>query len=271
MHQHINRVIQANEEALYLSKIVWEIRKNHPTMDCKLMYYKIQPQTMGRDKFLEFCRQHGFTQQRKKKRPYTTDSTGVTRFDNLIENLEIRRINQVWSSDITYFEVGERYYFITFIIDCYSRRILGHSVSDRMTTEATTLPSLKSAIKRRESTMIEGIIFHSDGGGQYYDKEFLALTTYYKFNNSMCEYAYQNGVAERLNGIIKNNYIAHWECNNYKDLVKNVDRAVQLYNIEKPHKSLGYKTPIEFEKSIVNLPQQERPTTKESLEVNYTK
>lgn len=107
--------------------------------------------------------------------------------------------------------------------------------------------------------------------GRLRQRVFLALTTYYKFNNSMCEYAYQNGVAERLNGVIKNNYIAHWECNNYKDLVKNVDRAVQLYNIEKPHKSLGYKTPIEFEKSIVTLQQQERPPTKESLEVNYTK
>lgn len=65
------------------------------------------------------------------------------------------------------------------------------------------------ALKRRKHYIPEDMIFHSDGGGQYYDKAFLKLTEAYKMSNSMCAYAYENGKAERINGVIKNNYLVH--------------------------------------------------------------
>ena len=120
-----------------------------------------------------------------------------------------------------------------------------------MTTEQTTLPALETAIKNRKNTKLDGLIFHSDGGGQYYDKEFLKLTQKHKINNSMCEYPWENGKVERLNGVIKNNYLKHREINSYSDLVKEVDRSVQLYNEEKPHINLKRKTPCEFEKHYI--------------------
>ena len=188
----------------------------------------------------------------------TTDSSGVIRFDNLLIDLEIIQMNQVWQSDITYFEVKQRFYYITFIIDAFSRRIVGYSVSERLTTEQTTLPSLKMAVRQRikQKQMIEGLIFHSDGGGQYYDKEFLKLTGKYNIVNSMCEYAWENGKAERLNGVIKNNYLTHKSISDFKELKKEVDRSVFLYNNEKPHIKLQRCTPIEFENSYICSGQQ---------------
>lgn len=206
---------------------------------------------MGRDKFEDLCRDWGFLIQKPVNYRRTTDSRGVTRFDNLLADANINAMNQAFVSDITYYELM-RFYYITFILDAYTRYIVGYSISDRLTTEKTTLPALQMAIKYRKQ-LPENIIFHSDGGGQYYDKDFLALTEKYKFRNSMCESPQENGTAERINGVIKNNYLKHWKANSYIQLAKNVDRAVSLYNNEKPHKMLNYRTPMDIELEQLNL------------------
>lgn len=177
----------------------------------------------------------------------TTNSNGVTRFDNLLIDKEITAINQVWVSDITYFELDGTFCYLTFIIDSFSRRIIGHNTSTRLLTQQTTLPSIKRALKTRKNQNLDGLIFHSDGGGQYYDKDFLAITRENFITNSMCEYAWENGKAERINGVIKNNYLKHRVIRTFDELVKEVDRSVQLYNQEKPHIGLQRKTPIQFE------------------------
>ncbi len=262
-HQKLNRRLKEVNYKATLSVLIAQIRKDHPTLSCRAIYYKIEPKGTGRDKFERLCFELGYYVEKKVNYCRTTDSIGVYRFDNLLEHALLTDINQAFSSDITYFEIRERFYFITFVIDCFSRRIVGWSTSKNLTTEATTLPALKMSIRTRKSRLPEGIIFHSDGGGQYYDKEFLTLTKKYGFRNSMCEYAYENGKAERINGTIKNNYLKHYQISSYEELVKNVDHAVQLYNEQRPHKSLKYKTPYEFEKSIVNLKQpNKRRTTK---------
>jgi transposase InsO family protein len=248
LHQTIERRMKSDEQSAYLITIIQQIRSDHPTLNCRAMYHKIQPQHIGRDKFESLCFQWGFSIERPINYIRTTNSNGVIRFDNLTEGLVVIKVNQVWSSDITYFELNGRFYYLTFILDNYSRYIVGHNVSSRLTTEKTTLPSLKMALKTRNFQIPTGVIFHSDGGGQYYDKEFLALTKHYHFKNSMCELAYQNGKAERINGIIKNNYLIHRNIKTYEDLVKEVDRSVSLYNNDKPHKALKYKTPLQIEK-----------------------
>lgn len=264
----IERRMYLNEELSYLTNIIVQIREDHPTMSCRLLYYKINPATIGRDRFEELCKEYGFQVDRPKSYRRTTNSSGVIRFENLLNDLILTSINQAYSSDITYFEIGSIFYYITFIMDCFSRKILGFSTSGRLTTEQTTIPALLMAIKARNNILPEGIIFHSDGGGQYYDKEFLRITESYKFRNSMCEYAYENGKAERLNGVIKNNYLIHWKIKTLADLTKSVDRAVHLYNTEKPHSALNFKTPMEIDQKNVYLNLQTKPKMKESLEVN---
>jgi transposase InsO family protein len=115
------------------------------------------------------------------------------------------------------------------------------------------------AVKARGGKVPPHMIFHSDGGGQYYDKAFLQYTAKHHMRNSMCEFAYQNGKAERLNGTIKNNYLIHFNINSLRELHKSVDRAVTLYNHQRPHKALKYQTPAAYENSSVILQQQTVP------------
>lgn len=266
LHQLLGRRMNANEEIGYLTKIIIQIRLDHPTLNCRAMFYKIKPESMGRDKFELLCKELRLNVEIERNFKRTTNSSGVIRFENLLHSITLTSINQAWSSDITYFEVSDTYYYITFVLDCFSRRIIGHSTSKRLTTEQTTLSALKMAVKTRNNKIPEGLIFHSDGGGQYYDKDFLAITSQYKIRNSMCEMAYENGKAERLNGTIKNNYLAHYTINNFEELVKKVDHAVALYNNERPHKALKFKTPINYEKEILFLEQQTKPTMTKSFD-----
>jgi len=253
------------EEERYVKEIVLQVRKDHPTMSCRSIYYKMNPVFIGRGRFEAICRESGLMVVKEKSRRRTTDSTGVVRFPNLIKDIELTGIDQVWSSDITYFEVNKVFYYITFIIDNYSRRIVGHEVSSRLLTAQTTLPSLRKAIRTRGRSIKQGIIMHSDGGGQYYADDFLELTSKHKFKNSMCEYAWENGKAERVNGVIKNNYLRHWNIKSLSQLIKMVDRAVRLYNTDKPHISLNRMTPVEFEQKLPTLVSKTRATSKNAI------
>ena len=169
-HQKMDRMTLVLSEQKQLLLLVYKVREDHPTMCCRDMYYKLQPQFMGRDAFERFCKQEGLMSVRPRNWRRTTDSSGVVRFDNLMVTLTINRINQVWQSDITYYEVKGKFYYITLIEDSFSRKIVGHHVSQRLYTEQTTLPALEKAIKDRKNTNLEGLVFHTDGGGQYYDK-----------------------------------------------------------------------------------------------------
>lgn len=252
-HQQEDKWIKKCSEEQQLLLIIFQLRKDHPTMGARDMYHKIQPEYMGRDAFERFCKLENLTVRRIRNHRITTDSSGVIRFENLIEHLIITRLNQVWQSDITYFEVNGMFYYITFIIDLFSRRIVGYHTSKRLTTEQTTMPGLLMAIKtrKRQAMSMSELILHSDGGGQYYAKEFLKITRQHNILNSMCKHPWENAFAERINGIIKNNYLIHKPINSFEDLVKEVDRSVELYNTDKPHSSLQKKTPIEFEKNYL--------------------
>jgi transposase InsO family protein len=269
-HQHENRWIQMQSSQKELLRIVYEIREDHPTMGLRDMYYKLQPECMGRDAFEEFCKSENLSRVRYRNYRKTTDSSGVVRFENLLINLEITRINQVWQSDITYYELGDRFYYITFIIDAYSRLIVGHNTSQRLKTEHTTLPALVNALNNRkmQRLSVSGLIFHSDGGGQYFDKEFLALTYKNEIINSMCEYPWENGKAERVNGVIKNNYLIHRSIKSFNDLIREVDRSVKLYNTQKPHISLKRMTPINFEKKNYICNGQNADSKKSAIKLN---
>lgn len=258
VHQQLNRQIKQEKVQHHLLKVVDEIRLKHPTMAIRYLYYMIKPdhqQMMGRDLFEVFCKQQHLTRPRIHSFIKTTDSQGVVRFENLLIHQKPSRIDQYWQSDISYYQVNGIYYYLTFIIDAYTRHIVGHHTSKRLLTTHTTIPALQMAIKLRKQRRFDDLILHSDGGGQYYAREFLSVTQKYGIKNSMCKYPWENGKAERINGIIKNNYLRHRKINNFEMLVKEVDRAVSLYNLEKPHIELNKMSPIAFEKKLLNLNQ----------------
>jgi transposase InsO family protein len=171
----------------------------------------------------------------------------------MIKDIEVTHVNQVFVSDITYFDIGSETYYLTFIMDLYNREIVGWSASDNLRTESTTLPALNRLIYERGRANLKGAIIHSDGGGQYYCSEFKTLTKSLEMINSMTEEkVYENSHAERLNGVIKNNYLYPYGPTNMKSLKKLLDKAVFMYNNGKPHKALGKLTPSMFRITIDN-------------------
>jgi transposase InsO family protein len=245
--QMMKRRHYREEESQQLLPLINEIRKDHPAMGARDMYIRLKPATLGRDRFERLCFDHGYRVKRIKNFRKTTNSEGVTRFPNRIRDIRLTGVNQVFVSDITYYEMGSRFYYLTFIMDLYNREIVGSSVSSNLRTECTTLPALHQLIQHRGKDNLKGSIMHSDGGGQYYCKEFKDLTKELGMINSMTEETvYENSHAERLNGIIKNSYLYLYGPSNMSSLVRMLEKAIRMYNTEKPHCSLGKKTPQSF-------------------------
>jgi len=242
------------EEQEQLIPLINEIRRDHPRMCARDIYLKLQPSCMGRDRFERFCMDSGYRLKQLRNYRITTNSLGVTRFPNLIKDREVTGVNQVFVSDITYYDMGSRTCYLTFITDLFNREIVGWSKSDNLRTESTTIPALHKLVNVRGRANINGAILHSDGGGQYYCKEFKALTKDLNMVNSMTEEkVYENAHAERLNGIIKNNYLYPYGPTNMSSLKRLLDKAVLMYNTGKPHRALGKLSPVEFKKTIDNV------------------
>ena len=244
-HQRLQRRMNLEEQSTSLLVTIRKIRENHPRMSSRMIYKWISPQHLGRDRFEAFCFNNGFKVSLKRSFHRTTNSLGVTRFDNLVTDYKVTGINQVWVSDITYYRIGEKFYYLTFILDLHSRFIVGHSISTTLLTADTTLPALQMALTVRK--VPKGLIIHSDGGGQYYCKEWLAVTRDSNLRNSMGESVYENAHAERLNGIIKNDYLIPYGPTNYHQLVMMTDKSIMCYNCERPHQAIGKISPFQFE------------------------
>lgn len=247
-HQKMDRALLEREQELLLLPIIAELREEHPGVAARQLYLILKPEGIGRDKFEQICFANGLKLERVRSWRRTTDSSGVIRFPNLVEGVEFTAINQLWVSDITYYQIGQRFYYLTFILDTYSRMIVGHSVSKQLLTEQTTLPALQKALHGRKPR--PGLIFHSDGGGQYYCKSFLKMTEKHQIKNSMCEVAYENPYAERINGTIKNQYLKGYNPQTFNELIQMTERAIHNYNYVRPHKSLNKQTPATYETTL---------------------
>ena len=244
-HQRLKRDALLQKASEDLLPEILKIRSIHKRMSSRVMYRLIRPAHLGRDRFEAFCFKNGFKVNIKRSFHKTTNSLGVTRFLNLTQALKVTGVHQVWASDITYYRIGEQFYYLTFIMDLYSRFVTGYSVSKTMMTCETTLPALRMAYKSRP--LGNGLIIHSDGGGQYYENTWKALTREWGVRNSMCEDVYGNAHAERLNGTLKNDYIYEYNPQNFEELVSKTAKAVLAYNYSRPHSSIGDISPAEFE------------------------
>lgn len=245
-HQRMDRLLGKLEVKAQLLPLLHKIRKDHPRMSARMMYEKLQPETMGRDAFIAWAHQEGFKLLSRKRWNISSSGLGNRRFPNRIAGRQLTGVNQVWVSDITFFQLKKQWYFITLIMDLFSRKIVGYHVSDSLRTEQSTVPALKMALKTRKPA-----IFHSDGGGQYFSKDFTALTQQAGIQNSMSYQVLENAHAERLMGIIKNKYLKPYHPSSYSDLQAKLAKAVEMYNQEKPHSSLNKMTPVQYEEALL--------------------
>ncbi len=233
------------------------LRSEHPGCGVEKMYYTLNPDWLGRDKFVEIFMDMGYRVKRLKNYVRTT-IPAHSKYRNLIQGMQVIRKNQLWQTDITYIKVGSQYYYLVFIIDVYTRCLLGYSVSNHLRAEAN-IKALRMAIKNCGGP-IRGLIHHSDRGSQYIDNEYTNILSSKGVHISMGEKAQDNAYAERINGIIKNEYLTYKDIKSFNQLKAEVRKAVKNYNTKRIHRALPDKiTPVEFEKKLLNLHSQKRP------------
>jgi putative transposase len=236
---------------------ILEIRAMHNIMGLKKIYNLLTPDWIGRDRFIEIGMEYGLGIKMERSFQRTTFSTKSAWFGNLTAGLHITGINQVWVSDITYFRVGDVFYYLTFIVDVYSRRILGYIASTDLRAEANCLV-LKSAISVRANNNLKGLIHHSDRGSQYSSNVYLKLLSEHKIAVSMCDSVYENTHVERVNGIIKNEYLSQQSIKSFNDLKNRLKQAVRIYNELRPHWSLNCMSPVVYEENLINVALDQR-------------
>jgi len=244
------------------------IRKDHPGCGVEKMYRSLQPKYMGRDKFCEIFMDLGYRVRTIKNYRRTTIPTHLN-YPNLIEGMEVTRPYQVLQSDITYFYLNEKHYYMVFIIDVYSREVIGYNASYHMRHQSNMI-ALKMALKQIKPEDRTSMIHHSDRGSQYGSKPYVKMLKDSKIEISMGVKAQDNAYAERINGTIKNEYLKLWHIKDYKDLKAKVKKAVDHYNNVREHSSLfNGVSPKEFKKIILDLNTQERPTVIIYADGNY--
>ncbi len=232
-------------------------------MGSRSLYYCAKISEMpklGITKFENLMSEMGMTQKQKKKWIKTTIPV-KHRYPNLTNGLEITDINKVIVGDITYYYAGGQQYYIFTLKDLYSKRILGLYGSQNMYADCA-LETFKQIKEIRSEEQMEGMIHHTDAGSQY-------LSTIYKTelesNNiqiSVSKNCLENGSAEQLNVVVKNDYLDNYDVRNVNHLNKVLQEIKRLVNEEKPVALLGYRTPVEFEKYINELHKDNRPKVK---------
>jgi putative transposase len=238
------------------------IRKKHPKMGCRTMHLLMENITIGRDLCEAILLGHGFRVKRRINHIKTTHSQRNLHFPDLIRGRMVTGINQVWQTDITYYLLGNMVLYIVFIIDVYSRRIIGYTANNHMKAKAN-LTCLTNAFKTRKDHCLKGLIHHSDRGSQYGERTYLTTLQDKGIQISMCKQAWQNAYTERINGILKNDYLYTRRITTLTQLRRVLTIDVAAYNEEKPHGSLFKKmSPVKFENYLQQTPESTHPKLK---------
>lgn len=224
---------------------VEELRKEHPGCGVEKMYYALKPEFIGRDRFVDLLLNLGFRLKTKKNYKRTTYPVSV-QYPNLIKGMEVYAPSIIWQSDITYMYVKEeeKFYYAVFIIDVYTKKIVGHQLTNSMRAVAN-IKAMEMALNNNKAPKIH----HSDRGAQYVYKPYIELLKANNSKISMALSAQDNAYAERINRTIKEEYIDYWKPKNYEQLKKCVDKAVYQYNNTRPHDNLGKLSPVNFEEN----------------------
>lgn len=222
-------------------------------MGTRKLYERLQPFMIehgikiGRDALFDLLAANGLLVKKRKRRIQTTYSSHwLRKYPNRIRDFIPKGINQLWVSDITYWKIAlGNHVYISFITDAYSRKIVGYNVAESMEA-IESVAALKMAI----ATLGGGawpkqLIHHSDRGIQYCSGKYVKLLQDNNIGISMTENGdpLENAMAERVNGIMKEEYLNFYTTNTIEDAKKQLVKAIELYNNDRPHMSLSNLTP----------------------------
>jgi len=216
-------------------------RKLYELMDSFMLEHQIK---MGRDALFDLLSSHNLLVKRRKRRVHTTNSFHwLRKHPNLIRGYVPSKSNELWVSDITYWKIKTGYVYLSLITDAYSHKIVGANVASTLESMETikALGIALSSLKEQP----QNLIHHSDRGIQYCSSEYVKLLQDNGIKISMTENGdpLENAVAERVNGILKDEYLECYQIDNIEEAKQLLEKVIKLYNEERPHMSISNLTP----------------------------
>ena len=264
-YENKKRQSELQMQEVFILKLAGELRKDHKRMGAEKLHHLLSPVftqhniKYGRDKFFNLLAEHGLLVKRRKRRPVTTNSNHFyRRYPNLIRDISLASPGKLWVSDITYLRTQKGFVYLSLITDAYSKKIVGWCLWPDLTSTGA-LNALKMAISGEQ--VIQGLIHHSDRGIQYCCTDYVTYMKGSKIEISMTENGdpYENAIAERVNGILKEEYDLHETFTDYLAANEAVKIAVNKYNNHRPHASCDYMVPSDAHQSSGELKKRWYP------------
>jgi putative transposase len=220
---------------------VQAVRRRQPRVGGRKLHQMLKPVGIGRDRFFEILKDHQLL-VKVRRSGHRTTYAGRKRFPNRLKSVVCRRMALV--ADITYIRTREGFLYLFLVTHYASRKILGYCLSRDLSAQGS-VKALKRALRRVPCS--EGMIHHSDRGFQYSSESFLKLIKDQKMLVSMTEedHVYENATAERVNGILKQEFALGTTLTSQALAQRQVSEAITIYNNERLHTSLGYATPAQ--------------------------
>ena len=236
-------------EEVFILEEALKLREEHKRMGTEKMLLLMQPTLKehaikyGRDKFYNLLRAHGLTIRRRKPGPKTTNSNHLYRkYPNIVRDIKLLSAGKMWVSDITYIRTNKGFVYLSLITDNYSKKVVGWCLWPNLTSTGA-LNALKMAVECE--SVSKTLIHHSDRGIQYCCNDYVNYLNGSNINISMTENGdpYENAVAERINGILKDEYDLSETFLDYNQAHEAVKSAINKYNNKRPHRSCDMMTP----------------------------
>ena len=260
--QALERQVSQLEKSSIHIRLMEQAKAIHLGMGLRPMYDMLEPEGIDRDAFIALGLQEGFRLKAIEKKTRTTCSIKSNRYKNLLGDKELTDINQLWSSDTSYWYALDKFYYLIFNTDVYSRRIIGYNVADNMRAK-NNYKALKMALALRGIHDYQHtLIHHSDKGWQYASDLYTETLNDYHINIIMCNEAYENTHIERVNNTIKNQYLNRMQIRCYRQIEQTVKQVIIPYNEKRPHQSLHKRTPCQYEAYLSTTDQKNRQKMK---------
>lgn len=225
------------------------------------LYYNLgikRKYKLGVNKFESLMSKYGLALSRVSTKIVTTRSSPRSwLYLNLVNGLIINNINRVLVGDLTYVLKDRQQYFVFSLFDLYSAMMVGIYGGQRMRAIEAIIP-LEQCIELRGKEKIRGCIHHTDGGSQYFSDLYMNKMESVKMVISVANNCLENGYAEQRNGMIKEHFIPLKRGRNEKEFNKGLQEIKMEYNYNRKQENLGWKSPVEFERSIEGLDALDR-------------
>lgn len=258
-YQGIERIQYAQRHEQRIIDFVHHHRLSHPRIGVRKLHYLLSEAQLiiGRDALFELLREHRMLVHPKRAYHKTTQSHHrFRRHPNLLKAADgsvagiavAQRPEHLWVADITYIPVNKGEVYLSLVTDAYSRKIVGHYVHDTLKTDAVC-KAFKRALRTRKTS--GELIHHSDRGAQYCAEMYQNIHKKHGIQCSMTDGydCYQNALAERMNGILKQEYLPT-KLQDLGQAKQVINESIRLYNEERPHTALQYKTPHEVHEAF---------------------